>query len=212
MVTFGYVKGLGIIMGIAGFGLLIGGEAALLGTWSQSALRMDLFLSLGLALIIIGCGIFGYDWIDSDTPIVKLDMTLTGKAKLSLLATFISTVIVVVLALWACATDDVLWTVIAVGALGGLVHEIVQSKGTAFAPAKSGASTGNPNSGEDYLGGMVGIILGGAAGLLALSATGGSLSTITSSSPITISLIATVFASGIALKGISDSAAGSPAQ
>jgi len=88
-----------------------------------------------------------------------------------------------------------------VGAIGGIVHELSQSKGTAFLPStstsKDGAGAGG-GGGESYLGGLVGIVLGGAAGLLTLS---------TSSAQVSTQLVITAFAAGVALKGISDAAA-----
>ena len=163
---------------------------------------------LGMALLIVGFGIFGSQWAGESAG-KSLDIS----PRWSVIITLVATVIVAFAAFWAYAAKDTIWTAVNVGALGGLAHEIAQSKGTAFLPDSSsgGQASGNPdkekagneNSGtnqESYLGGLLGIILGGAAGLLTLSAT--------SASPaVSTQFVVTAFSAGVAFKGIADAAA-----
>ena len=218
---------MGVILGVVGFVFLIFAGLIVIGQLTTAALGLDALVLLGLALLIIGCGFFGLSWTNREWPGAEL----SAGAKWSVLATIVTTVLVAFIALWADKANDVLWAVVSVGALGGLAHEIAQSKGTAFLPDQGSKPSnpthnGNPpppkgadasshdkgsdtskddksDKGEDYLGGLVGIILGGAAGLLTLGATSGT------AIPTSVSLqvIVAAFSAGIALKGISDSAA-----
>jgi len=81
---------------------------------------------------------------------------------------------------------------ISVGALGGLAHEIVQSGGKYILPNKD-------ENGDFCLGGLVGIISGGTAGVLTYQ---GLLAT----APVTVStkLVVTALIAGLAVKGIAD--------
>jgi uncharacterized membrane protein len=142
-------------IGILGFALLSVGAFTILGVLSATPLVTDLVVVLGVALLVVGCGIFGKEWAKK-MPKVSISVN----AKWSVIVTFVATVVVALTSLWGYAAGNDIWTAAAVGALGGLVHEISQSKGTAFLPDQSG------KQGESYLGGLVGIILGGAAGLL----------------------------------------------
>jgi MFS-type transporter involved in bile tolerance (Atg22 family) len=113
-------------------------------------------------------------------------------------------VIIAIQVLWAYSANDIIWTAVGVGALGGLAHEISQSKGTAFLPdtASSGQNGGKAGSkdNESYLGGLLGIILGGAAGFLTLSA-------VSASTTVSVQFAVTAFSAGAAFKGIADAAA-----
>ncbi|MEA3201590.1 MAG: hypothetical protein QOE90_3018 [Thermoplasmata archaeon] len=95
---------------------------------------------------------------------------------------------------------------ISLGALGGLVHELAQSKGTIFLPQKR-------SDGEFYLGSISGAILGAAAGALAVQTiltTAAAPATSTPAAPILVGTAAeyllafTAFAGGLALKGIAE--------
>jgi len=229
-------KKVGAATSVIGFVALMIGAFMALGELKAGDVETDFFVLSGLALLVVGCGLFGFGWTSNKWPEVKLSVN----AKWGLIATFVSVVVVAVIALWADAAKNVVWLVISVGALGGLVHEIVQSKGTAFLPGNSGnaqaspqaSKQGNPqgnpqdnkqaspqdnkqgnppdnndDNGEGYLGGLVGVVLGGAAGLLTLSTSS------TSSGPVTVTmpLIIASLSAGIALKGIADAAA-SPAK
>ena len=235
-------KWYGAVLGIAGFIVLLMGGLTILGLLSLSGLWPVVLALVGLALLVAGCAIFGYSWTGRDWP----GKELTSSAKWSLLATLVVTVSIAFMALWADKANNVLWTVVSVGALGGLVHEIAQSKGTAFLPGQGNQKprqetshdtghetghdgerdpgkaekgghdgdekadhggddkdSGDSGKGEDYLGGLVGVILGGAAGLLTLGATSGAQIPTQVGVPVLVG----TFSAGIALKGISDSAA-----
>ncbi len=228
----------GVILIVVGLVGLVVGTSTVLKITNFSSSWTYFAILLGLAVVVTGCGLLGYGWAGG-WP----EQTLTVNSKYSVVFTFAATVAVSVMALWAHSANNIIWTAVSVGALGGLVHEIAQSKGTAFLPGSSSPGTSKHTSntniadtgkeapdpskgvadpakpaptstatsaqsgggssndqGESYLGGLLGILLGGAAGLLAIS---------TSSTPTTIttSFIVTAFAAGIALKGISDSAA-----
>jgi hypothetical protein len=87
---------------------------------------------------------------------------------------------------------DVLLTAVFTGAIGGLVHEIVQSNGTYMLPHMD---TANSNF---CLGGLIGIISGGAAGVIMVEGL-----TVTT---LSRQLIALAFTAGLALKGVADAA------
>jgi hypothetical protein len=76
------------------------------------------------------------------------------------------------------------------GAIGGLAHEIVQSGGKFMFPDV------DDSNGNYCLGGLFGIVAGGAAGVLLIESLG----------VITVGrlLIATAFSAGLAFKGIAD--------
>lgn len=77
------------------------------------------------------------------------------------------------------------------GALGGLAHEIVQSKGEIIFPSW--------DKGNYCLGGLVGLIAGGTAGLLAYQGLMGNAGVI-----VNTKLIVTALLAGLAVKGIAD--------
>jgi hypothetical protein len=179
------------------------------GVLKESALLTDSVMLLGLALAIAGCITLGSPWANkwanksSGNP-PHLD---PGP---SIILTIISTLIVLVTAMWAYAASNSIWTAVSAGALGGLVHEIAQSKATAFLPDSAGSSASPATTGEEsYLGGLMGIILGGAAGLLTLAVSSTS-STTSTTSTVSVQSVVTAFAAGIALKGVADAAASPP--
>jgi len=204
----------GTIAAVVGFVLVVIGTSVFLKLISNlSSTMADYFQLIGLVMLILGFGLLGYDW--ASVPKGKTASVPTPSPRMSVVLTLIATAVIAVMAAWAGSTDNVLWTAVTVGAIGGLVHEIAQSKGTAFFPdtdktpsshtkkdeeAGKKPDDGTSNGGESYLGGLIGILLGGAAGLVALSV---------SPTPTSVStqMIATAFAAGVALKGIADSAA-----
>jgi hypothetical protein len=153
---------------------------------------------LGAALLIVGFGLFGSQWAGKDTG-----TTLEIGPRWSVIITLVTTVIIAIEALWAYSVNNIVWTAAGVGALGGLAHEISQSKGTAFLPDSSSGGQGGGGgggNGESYLGGLLGLILGGAAGFLTLSAA-------TASTTVSVQFVVAAFSAGAAFKGIADAAA-----
>src|SRR5207302_278748 len=100
---------------------------------------------------------------------------------------------------FAPTSPRVLWLAIAVGGLGGLAHEIAQSRGTILVVERRADGI--------YLGTIAGVILGAVAGLLAVK---GLLISPTSpaTQPGAIQLIYEAFIAGLALKGITEAAGG----
>jgi hypothetical protein len=193
----------GAICAMIGFFLVVFGSSVFLKLISSvSSTTADYLLLGGLVMLIMGFGFLGYGWAGGwSTPGTDgKRVSLIPSPRMSIVLTLIATTVIAVIAVWADSTENLLWTAVTVGAIGGLVHEIAQSKGTAFFP-----DTDNPqqNKNESYLGGLLGILLGGAAGLVALSVSSAPTS-------VSIQMIATAFAAGVALKGIADSAASPP--
>jgi hypothetical protein len=95
---------------------------------------------------------------------------------------------------------------IALGALGGLVHELAQSKGSIFFPQKRA-------DGEFYLGSMSGLVLGATAGILAVQSILTVAPTASSlTGPTALYFLAfSAFTAGLALKGIAEAVTTSPA-
>ncbi len=89
--------------------------------------------------------------------------------------------------------NNLLVVAISVAAIGGFVHEIVQS----------GGSVAYPQSKADglYLGSISGLIFGAIAGLLAVQAAD-------PSAPVGISFVSQMFFAGLALKGVAEAAGG----
>jgi hypothetical protein len=90
-----------------------------------------------------------------------------------------------------------IWLAVAVGGLGGLAHEIAQSRGTVLIAERRADGI--------YLGTIAGIILGGVAGLLAVKAF---LITPPTPLPTVMQLIYESFIAGLALKGVTEAAGG----
>ncbi|HYB75507.1 MAG TPA: hypothetical protein VEC08_00975 [Nitrososphaerales archaeon] len=178
--------------------LAIGG--AIIERIASESTQVTVFVVLlGVALLIVGFGIFGSQWAGKDAG-----KTLEIGPRWSVILTFVTTVIVAIWALWAYSANDIIWTAVGVGALGGLVHEISQSKGTAFLPDTTSSGQGGGGAGsndtESYLGGLLGLILGGAAGFLTLSA-------VSASATVSVQFVVAAFSAGAAFKGIADAAA-----
>jgi len=94
------------------------------------------------------------------------------------------------------SSPRVLWLAIAVGGLGGLAHEVAQSRGTILFVERR----------EDgiYLGAIAGVMLGAVAGLLAVKG----LLINQTNAPGATELIYEAFIAGLALKGITEAAGG----
>ena len=117
---------------------------------------------------------------------------------LSIIATVGTGVVLAILA-WASVRNSwLLWLAASVGGLGGLVHEFAQSGGKIvfFQKEKDGL----------YLGSLAGTVLGAVAGLLVIRGH------LTGSSPDvnTTQLTYEIFVAGLALKGVTEAAAGNP--
>jgi uncharacterized membrane protein len=117
---------------------------------------------------------------------------LTDPKNRGYIATIIAIVIVVAIALLSNGIwNTLLITVVCVGAIGGLAHELVQSGGKYMLPAED--ATGNL-----CLGGLVGLVEGGIAGVILMQ---GQTAAVAGSQSLFIS----AFLAGLALKGVSDS-------
>jgi len=197
-------SGVGEVLVALGFVALVAAVLTILGVLVTVTLMTDFLAFLGLALIIVGFGLVGSQWAKkSEGKTIKIG------PQWSVIITIVATVIITFMAIWAYIVSNAIWAATSVGALGGLVHEISQSKGTAFLPTETDTQDAGKagKSQESYLGGLVGIILGGAAGLLTLSAASA-----TSAAVVTVNtqFAVAAFAAGVAFKGISDAAASPP--
>ncbi len=103
---------------------------------------------------------------------------------------------IVILGLAGSLTKSFLLLSIVVGAVGGLIHDLIQNKAVILYPSTTDEGV--------YLGWILGIILGGAAGFIAYAS--GVVST-----TFDPKLLAAPFTAGIALKGIVDAAANTSA-
>lgn len=103
--------------------------------------------------------------------------------------TAISIVLIVIFGSLGYAWQNYLVVAICVGAVGGLVHEIVQSGGKYILPTT--------DNGNFMLGGLIGLIDGAIAGLLLMQGQNGPVA-----NP-QVFMIAVFFA-GLALKGVND--------
>ena len=94
--------------------------------------------------------------------------------------------------------NAVLFLAAFVGALGGVIHEIAQSRGKILFFEKHGDGL--------YLGSLAGMVLGAAAGIIAvrgfLAGTGATIGA--------VEIGYESFVAGLALKGITEAAAGNP--
>lgn len=106
-----------------------------------------------------------------------------------LAGTVVSILIVVVLIFYGYLIQNWLMVGICVGAIGGMVHELAQSHGQYMIPKVA--------DGNFMLGGLMGLIDGGIAGLLMMQAQ--------NSAPTNPQFFfISVFLAGVALKGVND--------
>jgi hypothetical protein len=114
------------------------------------------------------------------------------------IVSLIAIVAVVVAAGLSAVTNHASITVVLVGAIGGLVHEIAQSSGKYVLP---NLRIDSNNCTQDVcLGGLYGLISGGVAGLLLLRGMGQTI--------VSPQVLSEAFLAGVAVKGITDAAAG----
>jgi len=123
----------------------------------------------------------------------------TKKAFGAVTQTVMAVVVVVILFILGLAgslTESVLLLSVVVGCVGGLIHDLIQNKAVILYPSTSEEGV--------YIGWILGVILGGAAGFIAYSS--GVVST-----TFDPKLLAAPFTAGIALKGVVDAAANTSA-
>jgi len=104
--------------------------------------------------------------------------------------------ILVVLGLAGALTKSVFLLSIVAGSVGGLIHDLVQNKAVILYPSTTEEGV--------YLGWILGIILGGAAGFIAYASG-------VVSGTFDPRLLSAPFTAGIALKGVTDAAANTSA-
>ncbi|MDO9098696.1 MAG: DUF4257 domain-containing protein [Candidatus Methanoperedens sp.] len=121
-------------------------------------------------------------------------MAWTDEEKFSFKITIGLTFLVFIIAIFSFYINNILWIAISVGALGGILHEIIQSDGKIVLPT--------PKTDGVYLGAVYGLIVGAAVGVLSIQ------SMPETTVDISRSLIIQIFSAGLAFKGISDAAAG----
>ncbi len=127
------------------------------------------------------------------TPLISDSNRLKsqGAAQILSIAIFIAVIVFSLAAYYYIKRP--FWVAISAGALGGLVHEMVQSGGKYVLP-------NTDENGDFMLGGLVGLLAGGIAGVLTYEALLGT-------TPIPFPAIAvTAFLAGAAVKGIADAA------
>jgi hypothetical protein len=126
----------------------------------------------------------------------------TGLSRLEIASIIVTVGMGIALAIlaWASAHYQwLIWLAASVGALGGLVHEIAQSGGKIMFFQR--------NQDGMYLGSLAGMVLGAVAGLLVVrghliaGGTGGA-------SVSNVQLTYEIFIAGLALKGVTEAAAG----
>ncbi len=115
------------------------------------------------------------------------------------IASVITLVVIIVLAVLFYETKYALPMVVFAGAIGGLMHEIVQSQGKYIVPTTD--STGN-----FCLGGLIGVITGAVAGFILYSG-------FSATSAVSVSgwLFTEAFLAGLAAKGVADAVNPPPA-
>ena len=124
----------------------------------------------------------------------------SSEQKYSVLANIVLLIGLVVVLNWASNNGSFWWIAVSAGGLGGLVHELAQSKGKMLFIKKY----------EDgiYLGSISGIILGVVAGILLLQ------NQITSDQTIEAAKLTKAtfdaFIAGLALKGVVDATSSEP--
>ncbi len=172
-----------------------GGIAAiLLGITTAIYFRSDLLaVGIGLLVFVVGVSLTTLGFAGVPKILIEKEEENRKKEAWQLSLSGMGIVVALALVLWASSSKDTFWLAIFTGAIGGLAHEIAQSKGKFFFPdtQKDGV----------YLGGLSGLVLGGVAGLLILAQT---------KPGDTQALIIAAFSAGLSLKGISEAAASNP--
>jgi hypothetical protein len=115
-----------------------------------------------------------------------------GKQTGAQAASLIVFVLIIIFAALSYEWKHVFLTAITAGALGGLAHELVQSKGTYILPHTD-------DTGNFCLGGLFGIVSGGLAGLIMYSGLN-----LTVGIRVSGQLFTQAFLAGLATKGVAD--------
>jgi hypothetical protein len=178
------------------------------------ASQVDVAARSIIAVVIIIVGVIGYASFQAFDLASKLTRaiypadlkTLTKDAKeaekksrlkSNQIVSLVTIIVVVAFAVASAILNDVFATAVLVGAIGGLVHELVSSNGKYILP-NIDSTSGNPS--DVSLGGLYGLVIGGVAGLLLV----GGLAATT----VTAQVLSSAFLAGLAVKGVSDAAAG----
>ena len=133
----------------------------------------------------------------ANTTLASADKEKKAFGKIS--QTVMATVVIaflIILGIAGSLTSSFLLLSIVAGCVGGLIHDLIQNKAVILYPSTTSEGV--------YLGWILGIILGGAAGFLAYAS--GVVST-----TFDPKLLSAPFAAGIALKGVIDAAANTSA-
>lgn len=124
---------------------------------------------------------------------------LTNMDKWSIAITFGAAVLMVIIAIICARNGWWIGIAAAMGALGGLVHEIAQSGGTILRFERKADGF--------YIGAMAGAVLGAIAGLMTIR---GILVDGAAVQPKAVQLAYEALLAGIALKGVTEAAGGAP--
>lgn len=127
--------------------------------------------------------------LTEDSTITWVWKRQTYKLSLAQWASFITFIVIVVLSVVMYEVNYVLPVVVLAGAIGGLLHEIVQSQGRFVLPGM--------DNGNFCFGGLIGIVIGAIAGFVLYEG----LATSVSASG---TLFAESFLAGLAAKGVTD--------
>ena len=134
----------------------------------------------------------------SNQPETSPDKSMEALGKIPHIWVFIFVIaILFILGVAGSLTKSVLLLGVVVGCVGGIIHDLVQNKAIILYPKTSDEGV--------YIGWILGVILGGAAGFIAIA------SGVASTAFNAQSLLAP-FTAGIALKGITDAAANASAK
>ncbi len=135
---------------------------------------------------------------NSGVPVKTETLTDADKAKsaFGLDQTYTAMAVVlflIILGIVGSVTQSFLLLSIVVGSVGGLIHDLIQNKAIILYPKTTTEGI--------YLGWILGIIMGGAAGFIAYT------SGVVSTNSFDPKLLSVPFTAGIALKGVVDAAA-----
>ena len=128
----------------------------------------------------------------ANTSMIARLKVFAGKQTGAQVASLVVFILLIIFAALSYEGKHVFLTAITAGALGGLAHELVQSKGTYILPHTD-------NTGNFCLGGLFGIVSGGLAGLIMYSGLD-----LTAGIKVSGQLFTQAFLAGLAVKGVAD--------